>query len=158
MPSPEHFYQRRSETSTTSPHLQAVITDLAADYEVDLNQTNARFVFARPGQDKHWLIANLNGNQIDVARCPVATNDFMVPDIDLVLAMKPTGWQTIKVLHTDAVWEAYATAAEAQGQRPGNPTHFPFASFAEYVAQLIATEVQLQQAKDEEELKDWFTR
>src|SRR5215207_9313252 len=98
MPSPEHFYQRNSETPITSPHLQAVITDLAAYYEIDITQDSARFSFARPEQDKQWLIANLDGQHIDVARCPVETDDFMVPDIDVVLAMKPTGWQTTKVL------------------------------------------------------------
>lgn len=158
MPSPEHYYQRRAETPTPSPHLQAVITDLAAYHEVDLNQEGARFTFARPEQTTQWLIANLDGQHIDVARCPVETNDFMVPDIDVVLAMKPNGWQTVKVLHTDAVWAAYVTAAEAQGQRPSDPqTNFPFAPFAEYVAQLIEVEAQLQQASDTEALKAWFS-
>ena len=155
MPSPEHFYQRRpKETPTTSPHLQAVITDLAAYYEVDVNQDGARFSFARPEQDKQWVIANLDGSHIDVARCPVETDDFMVPDIDVVLAIKSNGWQTVKVLHSDRAWEAYAIAAEAQGQPPGDPqTNFPFAPFAEYVAQLIEAEVRLAQANDAEAVK-----
>ncbi len=151
---PEYFYQRRAETPTPSPHLQAVITDLAAYYEVDLNQADARFTFARPEQEKQWVIANLDGQHLDVARCPVETDDFMIPDIDVVLAMNPNGWQTVKVLHTDAVWEAYATAAKAQGQRPGEPQiHFPFAPFAEYVAHLIEADVQLVQASDAAALK-----
>jgi hypothetical protein len=79
----EYHYQRHAETPTTSPHLQAVITDLAAYYEVNLNKADARFVFARPEQDKHWMIANLDGQHIDVARCPVKEDDFMVPDIVL---------------------------------------------------------------------------
>ena len=51
MPSPEYHYQRHTETPATSLHLQAVITDLAAYYEVDVTQTDARFTFARPVVD-----------------------------------------------------------------------------------------------------------
>src|SRR3954470_3340680 len=116
MPSPEHYYQRRAEIPSASPHLQAVITDLTAYYEVDLNQAAARFVFARPEQDKQWFIRNLDGQHIDVARCPVAADDFMVPDLDVVSAMTPTGWQTVKVLHTAAVWAAFAKAAGERGE------------------------------------------
>ena len=43
MPSPEYHYQRRAEVPVPSPHLQAVITDLAAYHEVDLTQAGARF-------------------------------------------------------------------------------------------------------------------
>src|SRR5215216_6104610 len=100
----EHYYQRHAETPTTSSHLQAVITDLAVYYEVDVTQAGARFVFARPEQTTQWLIANLDGQHLDVALCPVEPDDFMVPDIDVVLAMTPNGWQTVRVLHTDAVW------------------------------------------------------
>lgn len=90
--SPEHYYQRRpKETPTTSPHLQAVIMDLAAYYEVDISQTDARFSFTQSEQTTQWLIANLDGSHIDVARCPVETDDFMVPDIDVVLAVTPIG-------------------------------------------------------------------
>jgi hypothetical protein len=149
MPSPEHYHQRRPETPTTSPHLQAVITDLAAYYEVDLNKADARFSFVRPEQDKQWLIANLDGQHIDVARCPVATDDFMVPDIDVLLTMKPKRWETVKVLYTDAVWEAFAKAAAEKGQPPSDPqTNFPFGTFAEYVAQLIEEEIRLEQARE----------
>src|ERR1043165_2221689 len=121
MPSPEHFYQRRAEADTPSPHLQAVVTDLAAYYEVDLKQADACFVFARPEQDKQWFIRNLDGQHIDVARCPGQTDEFMVPDIAGVSAMTPNGWQTVKVLHTDAVWMAFAKAVSDQGQPLGDP-------------------------------------
>lgn len=154
MPSPEHYYQQRAEKPTTSPHLQAVITDLAAYHEMDLSHEGARFSFARPKQPHQWLIANLDGQHLDVARCPVATDDFMIPDIDVVLAMQSNGWEIVKVVHSDAAWKAYVTAAAAQGQRPGDPqANFPFAPFAEYVAQLIETDVRLQQASDAEALK-----
>jgi hypothetical protein len=100
------------------------------------------------------MIANLDGQHIDVARCPVAADDFMVPDIDVVLAMTPNGWQTTKVLHTDAVWETFAKTAAERGEPPVNPaTHFPFSAFAEYVAHLIEDEVQLEQAREENEMK-----
>src|SRR5215212_2696233 len=132
---PEHYYQRRAEIPSNSPHLQAVITDLASYYEVDLNQAGARFVFARPEQDKHWMIANLDGQQIDVARCPTKADDFMVLDIDIVSAMTSNGWQTTKVLHTDAVWAAFAKTATERGDPPSDPqTNFPFGAFTEYVA------------------------
>jgi hypothetical protein len=150
----EYHYQRHAENPTPSSHLQTVITDLAAYYEVNLHQANARFVFARPEQDTEWMIANLDGQHIDVARCPVAEDDFMVPDIDVVLAMKPNGWQTTKVLHTDAVWAAFAKAAAERGEPPVNPaTQFPFRAFTEYVACLIENEVRLEQAREEKEMK-----
>ena len=153
MPSPEHFYQRCAEIPTRSPHLQTVITDLAAYYEADLTKADARFVFARPEQDKHWMIANLDGKHIDVARCPVKEDDFMVPDIDVVLTMTPNGWQTTQVLHTDAVWAAYAKTAAERGEPPAEPaTHFPFSAFAEYVAHLIEEEIRMEQAREEEEV------
>src|SRR5436190_4148784 len=155
---PEHFYQRRSETPSSSPHLQAVITDLAAYDEVDVTQANALFVFARPEQGKQWFIRNLDGQHIDVARCPVAADDFMVPDIDVVLAMTPNGWQTTKVLHTDAVWAAFAKAAAEKGQPPGDPEiHFPFSAFTEYVAHLIEEEIRVEQAREAAELKARLT-
>ena len=155
---PEYYYQRHAETPSSSPHLQAVITDLAAYYEVNLHQAAARFVFARPEQDKHWMIANLDGQHIDVARCPVAKDDFMIPDIDVVLAMTPNGWQTVKVLHTDAVWAAFAKAAAERGEPPGDPaTQFPFNAFAEYVAHLIEDEIRLEQAREAAEVKARLT-
>src|SRR2546423_12288880 len=154
MPSPEHYYQRRSDAPTPSPRLQAVITDLAAYYEVDLNQADARFVFARPEQDKQWFIRNLDGQHIDVARCPVETNDFMVPDIDVVLAITPNGWQTTKVLHTNAVWETFAKTAAERGEPTADPaTQFPFSAFAAYVAHLIEHEMRLEQAREAAEMK-----
>lgn len=155
---PEYHYQRHAETPSASLHLQAVITDLASYYEVDLNKANARFVFARPEQDKHWMIAKLDSQQIDVARCPVAEDDFMVPDIDVVLAMSPNGWQTTQVLHTDAVWAAFAKAAAEQGQPLGDPqTNFPFSAFTEYVAHLIEAEIRLEQAREAAEMKTKLT-
>lgn len=154
MPSPEHSYQRRTETPTTSPHLQAIITDLAAYYEVDLSKADARFSFTRPEQEKQWVIANLDGSHIDVARCPVETDDFMVPDIDVVLAMTPNGWQTTQVLYTDAVWEAFAKAAAEQGRSVDDPqSKFPFGAFTEYVAHLIAHEIRLEQAREAAAMK-----
>lgn len=158
MPSPEHYYQRHSETPTTSPHLQTVITDLAAYYEVDLNKADARFSFVRPEQTTQWVIANLDDKHIDVARCPVAADDFMVPDIDVVLAMKPNGWQTTKVIHNAAVWEAFAKAAAEHGQPPGDSQeNFPFAAFTEYVAQLIEAELRVEQAREAAEVKARLT-
>jgi len=151
---PEHFYQRRSEKSSSSPHLQAVITDLAAYYEVDVTQADALFVFARPEQDKQWFIRNLDGQHIDVARCPVAEDDFMIPDIDVVLAMTPGGWQTTKVLHTDAVWAAFAKRAADQGITVGDPQiDFPFGAFTEYVTHLIEEQIRVEQAREAAEVK-----
>lgn len=133
--------------------MQAVITDLAAYYEVDLDQAGARFTFARPAQAKQWLIANLDGQHIDVARCPVETDDFMVPYIDVLLEIMPNGWQITKVLHTDAVWEAFAKAAADKGQPPEDPeTQFPFSAFTEYVAHLIEEEIRLEQAREAAEV------
>src|SRR6476619_5553344 len=98
MPSPEQYYQRCTETPVASPHLQAVITDLAAYHEVDLSQAGVHFTFARPEQETHWLIRNLAG-KIDVACCPT-TDAFMVPDLDVLLTVTPEGWQTEKVVYS----------------------------------------------------------
>src|SRR6266487_949612 len=94
-------------------------------------------------------IANLDGQHIDVARCPVAEDDFMVPDIDVVLAMKPNGWQITQVIHTDAVWAAFAKTVADQGITVGEPlVDFPFGAFAEYVAHLIEEEIRLEQTRE----------
>ena len=111
-----------------------------------------------PEQDKQWIIANLDGQHIDVARCPVETDDFIVPDIDVVLAVTQNGWQTTKVLHTDAVWEAYAKVAAEKRQPPRDPkVDFPFNAFTEYVAHLIEDEIRTEQAKESAELKARLT-
>jgi hypothetical protein len=68
--------------------------------------------------------------------------------------MNPNGWQTTKVLHTDAVWAAFAKTAAERGERPTDPaTHFPFSAFTEYVAHLIEEEIRLEQAREEKEMK-----
>jgi hypothetical protein len=104
------------------------------------------------------LIANLDGSHIDVARCPVETDDFMVPDIDVLLEMTSNGRQTTQVLHTDAVWEAFAKVAAEKGQPPSDPqTDFPFGAFTEYVAQLIEAEIGLEQAREAAEVKARLT-
>jgi hypothetical protein len=118
MPFPEHHYQRCAETPTTSPRMQAVISDLAAYYEIEITQAGARFTVDRPEQNTRWAITNLDGHHLDVARCPLAEEAFMVPDLDLVFAMTPTGWQTQSVVHTAAVWAAYVKAANEQGWPP----------------------------------------
>lgn len=68
--------------------------------------------------------------------------------------MTPNGWQTTKVLHTDAVWAAFAKTVAERGEPPADPaTHFPFASFTEYVAHLIEDEIRLEQAREAAEVK-----
>lgn len=158
MPSAEHYYQRHpQETPTPSPRLQAVITDLAAYYEVAITQAAAHFRLARPQQAQQWSITNLDGHQINVARCPVADETFMVPDIDVVLAINRTEWQIMRVVHTDAVWTAYAQAASAQGQPLSErQENFPFGAFAEYVAHLIEVDVRIEQASDRAAVKAWL--
>lgn len=156
MPSPEHHYQRRAEVPVPSPQLQAVITDLADYHEVNLNQPGACFTFSRPEQDTHWLITNQDGDHIDIARCPV-NDDFMIPDIDVLLAVTQDGWQTEKVIYTAASWQAYVNATTKEDQPPDEPpVDFPFAAFAAYVAQLIEAETQAEQASDREAVKVWL--
>lgn len=157
MPSPERYYQRRAATPVTSPRMQAVITDLAEYHEVDLTQPNARFSVAQPEQEKQWVMSNYQGQHIDVAYCAVADDAFMVPDIDVLLAVTPNGWATEKVVYTDATWQAYAEAAAEQGQPPGEPqVNFPFFAFAEYVAQLIEAEGRMVQASDGVDVTTWL--
>jgi hypothetical protein len=158
MPSPEHHYHRRAETPTTSPRMQAVVTDLAAYYEIDITQAGSHFTVDRPEQATRWVIANLDGERIDVARCPLAEEAFMVPDIDLLFAITPNGWQTQSVVHTEATWEGYVKAANDQGRPPTDlQGNFPFSAFAEYVAHLIEAEEQGERARDRDAVKDWFT-
>jgi hypothetical protein len=156
MPSPEHHYQRRVDAPMPSPQLQAVITDLAAYHEVDLSQTGACFTFTQPEQDTHWLITNQDGEHIDVARCPV-NDDFMVPDIDVVLRVTPQGWQTETVLYSAAAWQAYAKTTAEQDQPPTESlVDFPFVAFAAYVAQLIEAQAQAEQASGAKAVKGWL--
>lgn len=156
MPSPEHYYQRSAEAPVPSPQLQAVIIDLADYHEVDLTQPSACFTFTRPEEDTHWLITNQDGEHINVARCPV-NDDFMVPDLDVLLAVTPDGWQMEKVVYSAASWQAYAEATTEQDQPPEEPpVEFPFFAFAAYVAQLIEAEAQAEQASDREAIKAWL--
>jgi hypothetical protein len=61
-----------------------------------------------------------------------------VPDIDVVVVMTSNGWHTVEVLHTVAVWTAFAKVVSEQGQALGDPANdFPFGAFGAYVAQLI---------------------
>ena len=72
--------------------------------------------------------------------------------------MTPNGWQTTKVLHTDAVWAAFAKAVAEQGQPPGDPQlEFPFSAFTEYVAHLIEDELRLEQAREAAEVEARLT-
>jgi hypothetical protein len=58
------------------------------------------------------------------------------------------------VLHTDAVWAAFAKAAADRGEPPADPaTQFPFSAFTEYVAHLIEEEIRLEQAREAVEVK-----
>jgi hypothetical protein len=158
MPSPEHHSHRCAEPPIPASPLQAVITDLAAYYEVDLTQNGVSFTVARPEQDTHWLLTNLDGERIDVARCPVEDDSFMVPDLDVLVALTPTGWHTTSVMYTDAVWDAYATTIETQGQPPVDATApFPFDSFVAYVAQLLAEDLRVDQAQDAAAVKALLT-
>src|SRR5205823_1141811 len=121
--------------------------DLAEYHEVDLSQAGALFTLAQPEQDTQWVIRNHEG-KIDVAHC-ATTDDFMVPDLDVLLAVTPNGWQTEKVFYSAARWHAYAQTIAEPGQPLAEPpVDFPFFAFTEYVAQLIAAEAQAEQASD----------
>jgi hypothetical protein len=158
MPSPEYHYHRCAEPPIPASPLQAVITDLAAYHEVDLAPTGVSFTVDRPEQGTRWMITNLDGERMDVARCPFADDPFMVPDLDVTVALTPTGWHTTSVVYTAAVWEAYAKTIEAQGQPPVETTApFPFGSFAAYVAQLLEEELQLEQTQDAQAVQALLT-
>lgn len=153
MPSPESHYQRRAEVPVPSPRMQAILTNLAEYHEVDLTQAGARFSIVQPDQDTQWVISNFKGQHIDVAHCPVHDEAFMVPDIDMLLAMTPNGWATEKVVYTAATWQAYAEATASQEQPPVN---FPFYAFTEYFAQLLEAEALLEQARDGVDVTVWL--
>jgi hypothetical protein len=143
MPSPEYLYHPRPDVPmletaqpATSPRMQEAITQLALRYGVDLFQQGASLAVDMPDQSRRWLIGNIDGQRIGVTRCWVDAEDLMSPDLDMVFAVSAAGWEPREILHTPAVWEAYAHAMQTNGH-PVADAHsdFNFATFIDFMAQ-----------------------
>ena len=168
MPSPEQFYQPPvvesasaaqkggPEHATTSPQMERVVTQLAVAYGVDLSQQGAQLTLDMPTRPHCWLIANLDGTRIGVTRCFVEEGDCLAPDLDMVFALTPHGWEPLELLHTEEVWNAYVQAAQAAGSAVYDEQgDISFAHFTEYWAQQLQQQGWLTQARrvDETEVE-----
>src|SRR5262245_16158456 len=100
---------------TTSPQMEQIIKQLAAEYSVDLSQQGASLSLDMPTRPDRWLIANLDGQRISLTRCFVEEGDCLRPDLDMVFALTPAGWEPIELLHAEEVWNTYVQAANAAG-------------------------------------------
>ena len=123
---------------TISPQMARIIQQLAANYGIDLSQHGAQLSLAMPTRLDRWLIANLSGHRISVTHCVVEEGDCLAPDLDMVFALTPHGWEPLELLHAEEVWNAYVQAAQATGtavyDEEGNTL---FAHFTEYWAQQL---------------------
>jgi hypothetical protein len=141
-----------TERGTTSPQMERIVKQLAAVYGVDLSQHGAQLSLDMPTRPDCWLIANLDGTRISVTRCFVEEDGCLAPDLDMVFALTPHGWEPVELLYAEEVWDAYVQAAQAAGtavyDEQGN---ISFAHFTEYWAQQLHQQDWLTQARKVEE-------
>ena len=121
----EHFFQpqpfdaphtdhgERATQTSTSPRMEEVVTQLAATHNVDLSQKGANFQLDVPDQHQRWMIANL-GKRISVTRCQVDKENGLAPDLDMVFAVTPSGWEPHEIIHAEGPWDEFAQAAQEQ--------------------------------------------
>ncbi len=115
--------------------MEHTVTHLAAVYGVDLAQPGASLAIDLPEQAHRWLIANIDGERIGVTRCQVDAAGLLCPDLDMVFALTPDGWEPQELAHSDQVWQAYAQAMQATGHAIADPRDdFNFATFTDYMA------------------------
>lgn len=151
MPSPEQFYQSRpleipqtdhgglAEQPTTSPYMEQVVTRLAVAHDVDLSQKGVKFMFDVPNQPQRWLFGNIDGARIGVARCQVDAENQMAPDLDMVFAITPEGWEPVEIVHAEGPWDEFAQAAQAQALTVFDPQgNLRYDVFTEFWAQQLA--------------------
>jgi hypothetical protein len=137
-----------SINASTSPQMERIVKQLAATYGVDLSRKCAQLSLDMPTRADRWLMANLDGTRISVTHCVVEEGDCLRPDLDMVFALTPHGWEPVELLHTDAVWKTYVRAAKAAGiavyDAQGDAL---FAHFTEYWAQHIAAQGWLEHGR-----------
>lgn len=123
---------------TTSPHMEQVVTTLATAHGIDLTQVGASLNVDTSDGLQRWLIANIDGARIGVTRCQVDAEGCLCPDLDMVFAVTPEGWEPQELAHSEQVWQDYVCAMQAAGQPVANQQgDFQFASFTDYMALTI---------------------
>jgi len=127
-----------AERRAMSPAMESIIKQLAAEYGVDLSQQGAQLSLEMPTRPDRWLIANLDGQRISLTRFFVEESDCLAPDLDMVFALTPRGWEPLELLYADEVWDAYVYAAEAASVPIyDEQEEIIFAHFTEYWAQQL---------------------
>lgn len=121
-----------------SLHMEKTVTTLAAAHGVDLAQAGASIDVDMPNCSQRWLITNIDGGRIGVTRCNVDKENQLSPDLDIIFAISPAGWEPIEIIHTPTVWESYVKAAQAVNQ-PVSDTQgdFDFVDFTNYMAEAL---------------------
>lgn len=116
--------------------MEQAIANLAACYGVDLARAGTSFAVNIPQCPQLWLIANIDGDRMGVTRCQVDEDGSLCPDLDMVFAVTPDGWEPQELTHSDQVWHDYAQAMQATGQTLTNQQgDFNFVTFTDYMAQ-----------------------
>jgi len=144
----------QTDGTKLSPQMEAVIRQLATVYSVDLSQPSASLSLAMPTRSDRWIITHLDGARISVTRCVVEAADCLSLELDMVFLVHPMGWEPVELVHSTALWAAYAAAANAAGiavyQDNGDPC---FARFTEYWAQQLHHQGWLTQAYQVKEVE-----
>lgn len=135
---PQTDYEGLAEQPTTSLRMEQAVTNLAAAYGVDLAHAGASFAVNMPHCPQHWLITNIDGERIGITRGQVNQEGFLCPDLDMVFAITPDGWEPQELAHSDQVWQDYAQAMQAAGQPLADQQgDFNFVTFTDYMARDI---------------------
>jgi hypothetical protein len=129
------------ERRVMSPAMESLVKQLAAEYGIDLSQQGMQLSLGLPTRPDRWLIANLDGKRICLTRFFVEEGDCLAPDLDMVFALTPHGWEPLELLYADELWEAYVQAAQAAGIPIYDEQEDTiFAHFTEYWAQQLAVQ------------------
>lgn len=116
--------------------MEQAVTHLATVYGVDLAQPGAALDVELPEQSHRWLIANIDGQRIGVTRCQVDAEQCLSPEVDMIFAITPNGWEPQELIHGEQVWHEYANAMQRAGQSVDDQqADFNFTSFTDYMAQ-----------------------
>jgi hypothetical protein len=124
--------------SSASPQMEAVITRLAREHDVDLSQQSASLLLAMPTCPERWMITNLDGERISVTRCVVEAGDCLGLELDMVFLVQSHGWEPVELVYTPALWQEYRHAAKSAAIPIYHANgDICFASFTEYCARQL---------------------
>lgn len=134
--------------SAKSLRMEQVVSSLAADAGVDLSEKGTSFELDVPNQAQRWLFTNIDGERIGITRCQVAEENLLSPDLDIVVALTPDGWEPQELIHSDTTWNEYEKAA---GGRPIPDTqgNFSFAAFTDHIAQQLEQQAGIEEVAQE---------